>query len=110
MPNCFSLRKKGTTHPAILQDVDKEMCDHFGQPCDPKHWLAGWYNVIGCLIAVKGYALGSDDLRRAIREWYDPALYGLEEAIEAEADMLKILEWLESNYESNNWVEIGRRA
>ena len=107
MPNYFRLYLKGTSQPAILQDVDAEMCQHFDQPCDPVRWLAGWYNVIGCLIAVKGLALGSPELRQAVIAWYDGPLYG-PDAASYRADMLQILEYLEARYTSDAWATVGK--
>jgi hypothetical protein len=111
MPNCFQLYPKGSNEPAILQQVDDRLREHFEQPPDPKHWLADWYHVIGFLIACKdGCSLGSDKLRAEIHTWYTTGLYLNEpDHMEYLANMLQILDYLEANYTSNAWVEIGKR-
>lgn len=76
VPNCFQLYPKGSNKPAILQDVDAAICAHFGVPVDPVQWIAGWYHVIGFLIACRnGCHLGSAKLRAEVIAWYDDVDY-----------------------------------
>lgn len=91
MPNCFQLTRKGEKEPSPLLTIDKEMCDHFGEECDPKLWFRNWYNTIGFLLAT-----GSDWAK--IRETYDDSPH-----------MLEVIEYLEANYTFDAWAEIGRR-
>ena len=112
MPNCFQLfPKTNPSEPAILQQVDEAICANFHVDVDPKYWVAGWYNVIGFLIALKGYALGSRELRLAVVSWYDTPLYRRDEKQRREylKDQLLILKYLEKHYTSDSWAEIGRR-
>jgi hypothetical protein len=112
MPNCFQLfAKTNPTRPAILQDVDDAMRQHFGAPPDPHHYFAGWYTVIGSLIAIKGLSLGSKALRLAIVDWYKKPCGGNSPADMRVymRDMLLICRWLETHYTSSSFVTIGRR-
>lgn len=103
MPNCFQLYPKGTNEPENLNEVDRKLCEHFNSPVDPKFWFYGWFHVIGFLIACKnGCTLGSDKLRAEVVAWYDDR-----EEVDR-AIMLAILGYLEENYTSNAWVEIGK--
>jgi hypothetical protein len=118
MPNCFRLYPKspeamalhGNPNAAILQKVDEHICTHFGVEVHPKYWCGDWYHVIGFLIALKGFHLGSRDLRMSVARWYDAALY--KDKIERWSylkDQMLILRFLEKHYQSDSWVEIGRR-
>jgi hypothetical protein len=110
MPNCFQLYPKGSTQPAILQNVDAAMCQHFNAPVDPKYWFRDWFHVIGFLIAMGRGSLGSPSLREAVIAWYADD-YGTPtpEALTARERMIAVLDWLERHYTSDAFVEIGRR-
>lgn len=108
MPACFQLYKKGSTEPEALQRVDEAICLHFNVPVHPKYWVGGWYNVIGFLIATGKGELGSQELRVAVTDWYDS--YPDDIRNEVRKDALEVLAYLEANYTSNNWTEIGRRG
>lgn len=114
MANYFALYPKGSNQPAILQDVDAKMRDHFKQPQDPDAWLSNWYTVIGCLIAVKGAALHTQRLRELILDWFTSPPYStLVSDVEASQyfdDMILILDWLEAHYTSENWASIGKAS
>lgn len=108
MPNCFQLFRKGSTEPEILQKVDEAICKHVGVPVDETYWCASWYNVVGFLIACKNdCSLGSEKLREEVDRWYDN--YPEEERDDRRKAMRVILAFLEENYSSNAWVEIGKR-
>lgn len=51
MPNCFTLTKKGETEPTTLNKLDEEICEFLGEPVDPVHYVADWYNTIGLMLA-----------------------------------------------------------
>lgn len=51
MPSCFTLYPIGKKEPAILQDVDAELCAQFLEPVTDK-WFHGWYNGIGFPLSV----------------------------------------------------------
>jgi len=112
MPNYFSLIRKSDNLPAAFNKVDEEMCKHFEVPCDPSRYLAGWYGVIGTLAAVKGFKLGTPEMRAAVVEWFETPIY--KEVVTPEVrkeyveDMLRILDYLETHFTSDNWVSIGR--
>jgi len=94
MPNCFRLTKKGETAASPLNQIDDEMCAHFGVVPDVKMYYHGWYDFIGFLIAV-GKPLGSAELRKSCED--------------LSPEMVAILDYLEANYTSDAWAEIGRR-
>lgn len=102
MPNCFQLTKKDEKEPSQLQKVDQEIADFMGVPCDEKLWCYGWYNSIGFLIAIKDDCnIGSQKLRDEVAEWCkdDPEYLAI---------LTKILGFLEANYSSNGWYQVGR--
>lgn len=35
-----------------LIDLDKEICDHLGLPCDPQVWVLSWMNTVGYALAM----------------------------------------------------------
>ena len=52
MARSFCLYDLETHIRVPLVEVDERMCAHFDQPCDPKHYLAGWYDSIGLSLAL----------------------------------------------------------
>jgi hypothetical protein len=100
MPNCFQLFKKGSTSPEVLNEVDKAVAEFMEVPVDSVKWCYDWYNVIGFSIAM-GRRLGSEELRAHVRDWTEVPEYA--------EKLMKILTFLEENYTSDAWVEIGRR-
>lgn len=119
MPNCFRLYATSPeainfhmrhVEPVILQKVDEHICQHFNVDVHPKYWCGDWYHVTGFLIALRGFPLGSRDLRLAVVKWYvGDTLRPKAEQREYLRDQLLILKFLEKHYRSDNWVEIGRR-
>lgn len=92
--NCFTLTRKTAPDagPVTLQDVDAEMCAHFGAPVHERFWYRGWYNVIGLALS-----MGSTFARmREISLEYP--------------ETLAIIDWLDANFESNAWYQPGRGA
>lgn len=118
MPNCFQLYPKGSDTPAPLNTVvDAKIAEFLGVPCDPKLWTADWFHVIGFLIACKNDCdLGTDKLRSEVSKWYDEGYQSFitsgrcsqSEVTERRDEMLRILVYLEQNYTSNAWVQIGK--
>lgn len=98
MPNCFQLFRKGSTEPAKLSTVDEEICQLLGIAVHTTLYCEGWFDYIGF-----AYACGKDNsyLRADLQEHYEP---------ESEwfPNMLRIVDYLEANYTSDCWVEIGR--
>jgi len=101
MPNCFQLTNKATGIVTPLNQVDRELCQFLNQPVHERYYVANWFNTIGQMIAVKGLHLGDEKLRATLIEWYEGAS-NLD-------DMMKCLDYLETNYISDSWVEIGRK-
>ena len=101
MPNCFTLTRKGESQPASMQAIDDLLRIEFGEEPDPEQWLWGWYDTIGF-----GLALGKNwaQLREQFAE--DPA--ESERTNLARRRKLAVIYWLEANYVSNAWAEVGR--
>jgi hypothetical protein len=100
MPNCFQLFRKGESSPLVLNRVDEEICTFLQVPVDDRKYCYDWFNVIGFLIAM-GKPLGSEELRIAVRDWTD--------VVEYQEKLLEILDFMESRYTSDAFVQIGRR-
>lgn len=98
MPNCFALKKKGADKASKLVDVDQEIADMLGVECDPKMWTRSWYDIIGY-----GYALGrsfketGEQMDKYLMHEPDSELY---------ADLKKINEYLEKEYDLDSWYEM----
>ena len=100
MPVCFQLIDKTTDKPAILQDIDREMCKHFKQPCDKVKYFAGWYDCIGLRLAL-------GDSFEKIREEFIG--YIKEDKSEGEVNyyslQCEIITWLEENYTPTSFYQ-----
>ena len=85
-----------------LNSIDEAIAEHMGVPVHPTAWCYDWYNVIGFAIAM-GKPLGSAELRQRVADFWgdDDRTYT--------AQLLKVLDYLEANYVSDAFVEIGRR-
>ncbi len=94
MPACFTLTRKGESTPSSLQHIDDEMRVEFGEEPDEDRWLWGWYDTIGC-----GLALGRDwaQLREQFAE--DPA--ESERTNMLRRRRLAVIDWLETRYIPN---------
>ena len=86
MPVCFQLIDKTTMKPEKLAVVDNKLCAFLGVVPDPVNYYKGWYDGIGF-----GLALGKswDELRQTF-----PSALGV-----------KIINWLEENYDVNAFRE-----
>jgi hypothetical protein len=58
MPNCFTLTRRTDTGvslsnqaPVPFQTIDEEICEAFGWPVHPVHYVENWYNIIGIQLA-----------------------------------------------------------
>ncbi len=108
MPNCFQLFRKvdgGREKEATpLNTVDRELCRLLDIEEHPRCYVIGWFDCIGWLIACKNDCdLGTPKLRAELLEWFDG---GTNE--ERYLQMVKCLDYLEANYVSSSWVEIGK--
>jgi hypothetical protein len=90
MPNCFQLTRKGSQEPEKLANIDKEICALLEQPVDPILYCESWYDTIGF-----GLACGKD--------WV-----GLREVYKDYPALLKVIDYLETNYTFNAWYEPKR--
>lgn len=88
MSVCFQLFKKGSTEPEVLQDIDVEICKHFGVEVDSEKWYCHWYDYLGIALAC-GKTWGE------LREQYSDDSY-----------LVEICNFLEANYTVNNWREM----
>lgn len=103
MPNCIQLTKHGEKEPTPFVVIDQEICDHFGVPCDPKHWHHGWYDIIGFLLA-----MGHD--WRYIHESTAKDIARCEECGDVNGakwnrHLDEITSFLEQRYTTNAWYE-----
>lgn len=101
MPNCFQLTRKGDTHPSPLVLIDDLMCEHFGVDPDPVKYYYGWYDCIGFRLAMgKTFAEIIEQFNEYIAESRSSEYYVV---------MIEIAKWLDANYTTDAWREIGRR-
>lgn len=104
MPNCFQLLSKKTGEATRFVEIDEELCKHLGMPVDPVKWVGGWYDWVGWAIAVSGKTLpqlvqeGEADVKRLAGDELEQAEF-----------MLKVVTFLDENYTSDAWAEVGRR-
>ena len=91
MPNCFTLTKKGEDKPSTFQDIDQELCDMLGVPCDDEHWVEHWYDSIGLALAC-----GKTFKQMMQEDYWD-------------INDQKILKYLDEHYTSSAWAEVGGR-
>ncbi len=87
MPTVVKLISKSTKETMDYQTLDRLICAHLGRKVESSVWCHDWYNHIGLGLAV-GWKWPK------IRENYadDPI-------------MLKIIDYLETNYTVNSWWE-----
>lgn len=135
MPNCFCLYRKDSdpkSEPLPLNLVDEEICKALGVAVHPKRWVEGWYDSIGWMIAVFGMDFPA--IRRALTlpcESDGPSKTNPDEFDHCKVhdggirrgtpyrecsrswpdrpELLPILDFMEANYRTSAWVEIGRR-
>ena len=87
MPNCFQLLRDGEA--VSLNQVDEEMCRHFGEPVHPTSYFRAWYDCIGSDLAA-GRSFAEVKVTYAAPEWADSGL-------------LPVAEWLEANFTPRSW-------
>lgn len=105
MPNCIQFFRKSTGEgPLKMGVVDQEIRAYLGKPwTGPKEELepvAGWYEWVAFWCAMgKSW------------EWIRKQTISLRadgEADLAVQEMLKIINFMESNYSTNAWAEVGK--
>ena len=87
MPACFQLFRKGSEESVKFVDIDREMCETLGVPCDPDHWYAHWYDIIGGALA-----------RGRDWEW-------LREKFGDDEELGPVVEFLAARFDSDCWME-----
>lgn len=105
MPNCFQLYRKtpdGREEVAtMLNAVDRELCTLLGVAEHPQLYVAGWFDSIGfCVACVNDCHLGTPKLRQVLTDDF---------SMVERPELAKCLDYLEANFVSDSWVEIGRR-
>jgi hypothetical protein len=91
-----------------LQKIDEEMCAAFGVPVHPKNWCGGWYNSVGFRLAIgQSFAVQlAKEEEKLLDEQTKPVVDEIE--VEYHQDQITIIKWLDANFISDSWVEIGR--
>ena len=87
MPVCFQLFKKGSTEPEVFQDIDVEICNHFGVEVDDVKWYCDWYDCIGVLLAT---GRTFQQVKEVHHSW---------------KELCKVVDFLEDNYTTRSWRE-----
>jgi hypothetical protein len=103
VPNCFQLaRKSEPEKPIALSVIDEEMCQHFKVETDPIKYYLGWFDIIGFKLACgKSFIQIVASLAKSMSEMP-----------QYKDDYLRLIEialWLDENFTSNAWAEIGKR-
>lgn len=98
----FKLLDKINHNAIDLDDLDKILCNLVGEEISEKYYCLAWFGIIGLEIA-RGKSLGSEDLRNSVIRWYNPYKgCDLDERELSKSKMIKILDYLEANYESES--------
>jgi len=102
MPNCFNLTRKTDLDagPVALAKVDEELCARFQEPVHETKWFRDWYNIIGFSVAM------GRTLPELIERYANP---GEGDDKEWYAELYQVAEWLDANFTTSAWAEIGRR-
>lgn len=113
MPNCFQLTRKTELDkgPVGLNTIDAELCGVLGREVHPTCYVRGWFDYIGWKLA-----MGSSfqEIREHIQGMLDDmAEDGSGEqdvaSVNHASDMLKLCNYLDANFTSDAWAEIGKR-
>lgn len=109
MPNYVVMRRKGEKEAVSFQEIDAEMCAHFGVECHPVNWFGGWYSsIVERLSYMNGYA----DVRSALIQTRDEAIENggysdqeKEEIGEYFSEKLLILDYLEAHFDVDSFYQ-----
>lgn len=107
MPNCFQLTRKSDLKagPVKLNDIDRELCDHFKQPFSTEKYMWYWYDIIGFKLAMgKTFAQAKEDLiqQQAALEKDDTIMR------ECYDNLLELVSYLDEHYTSDAWYQVGK--
>jgi hypothetical protein len=87
-----------------LNVVDAEICAHFEAEVHPDDWYYNWYNVIAFW-----FALGKTwDETRAITEDQREYFASTGDKDDIVNVRLRIIDFMESRYQVNTWVSVGK--
>jgi len=103
MPACFQLTSIHTGKPTNFIDIDDEICLALSVPTNPDLYYLGWYDFIGLRLATgKSFTDIKDHLSELWLADDNPI------TSEWAMQMLRIVDYLSTNYTASNWTEIGR--
>jgi len=99
MAQYFTLTRLGSKEPAILQDVDRAICQNIGTRFDDISWTEGWYDLIGFRLAMgHSFSQITDYLNERIADT------GIDMAWRDDyRTLLRINHYLMDNYTSDAW-------
>lgn len=93
----------------VLQQIDNEMREYFGQPPNDNEWLAGWYNSIGLRLACQKtfdeIIAGFDD---DLKNGFQTVQIGPPLPCPWAEDLGYIAMWLDERFNANSWAQVGR--
>jgi hypothetical protein len=102
--HCYSYTPKGGTEPEFLNVVDEKIAEHLGVPVHKTQWVENWDNVVSMFVA-SGYTL--PEVRNVIVEWQSQDEFKTEEDQQHLANLIRICDFLDSNYVAQAWREMG---
>lgn len=101
----FQLLNKETKEPVGLVEVDERICREIYKEEPHERWWGGttfnWYDSIGFQLAC---GLTLEDGENSVRQHYRSSEIWREELPIIE----KVIDFLQENYTTKNWVSIGR--
>lgn len=100
MPNFFQLHRDGEA--VDLNQVDVEMCAHFGHPVSDTRYYQDWFNWLG-----RGLAMGRT--KEEIVAYASKFIFRREE-YPTLAGAQEIADWVEDNFQPTAWARIGGGA
>ena len=99
----FSLTRKSDLNagPVDLQEIDDEVCVHFGVVSDPNDYYLNWIETIGLMLALgKTLEQVVNDCHELMAEYPDSRSYYKRKA--------EIAEYLDQQFVPDGWAEIAR--
>lgn len=104
MPNCIQLMRKTEPHaPVQFQQIDEELCAHFGAAVHPTKWYLNWYDLLGFSLAI-GKTFGE------LRDQYRTAFYQKDNPYrDFDRQLVRVIDYLDENFKVEAWAEIGRK-
>lgn len=110
MPNCFQLTRKTEPEkgPVSLNAIDAELCGVLGREVHPTAYCMGWFDYIGFKLAM---GRSFEEIKAKIISSIAENQGAGKEAgdVEYYQDMLTLANYLDANFTSDSWAEIGKR-